>query len=70
MSACTAPDDAILKWNLAKRKLTVQKYGAPEGTTCAHTALLSDVSADDAPSDDADSLPTLDDYRMTAMTTR
>jgi hypothetical protein len=25
MSACTTPDDAILKWNLAKRKMTVQK---------------------------------------------
>jgi hypothetical protein len=60
MSACTAPDDAIFKWNLAKRKMTVQKYGAPGGTTSAHAALLSDVLADDAPADDADSLPTLD----------
>jgi hypothetical protein len=61
MSACTAPDDAILKWNLAKRKMTVQKYGAPGGTTYAHSALLSDVPADDAPADDAGSLPTLED---------
>jgi hypothetical protein len=62
MSACTAPDDAILKWNLAKRKTTVQKYGAPGGTTSAHAALLSDVPADDAPADDADSLlPSLED---------
>jgi hypothetical protein len=28
MSACIATDDAILKWNLAKRKMT--KYGSPE----------------------------------------
>ena len=49
MSACTAPDDAILKWNLAKRKMTVQKYGAAGGTTSAHAALLSDVPVDDAP---------------------
>jgi hypothetical protein len=61
MSACTAPDDAILKWNLAKRKMTVQKYGAPCGTTSAHAALLSDVPADDAPADDTDSLPALED---------
>jgi hypothetical protein len=61
MSACTAPDDAILKWNLAKRKMLVHKYGAPGGTTSAHAALLSDIPADDAPADDADSLPTLED---------
>jgi hypothetical protein len=61
MSACTAPDDAILKWNLAKRKMLVQKYNAPGGTTSTHATLLSDVPADDAPADDADSLPTLED---------
>jgi hypothetical protein len=61
MSACTAPDDAILKWNLAKRKMTVQKCGAPGGTTSTYVALLSDVPADDAPADDTDSLPTLED---------
>jgi hypothetical protein len=61
MSACTAPDDAILKWNLAKRKMLVRKYGAPGGTTSAHAAPLSDVPADDAPGDDADSLSTLED---------
>jgi hypothetical protein len=61
MSACTATDDAILKWNLAKRMLTVQKYGAAGGTTSAHAALLSDVPADDAPADGTDSLPTLED---------
>jgi hypothetical protein len=55
MSVCTAPDDAFLKWNLAKRKMLVQKYGAPGGNTSAHGALLSDVLADDAPADDADS---------------
>jgi hypothetical protein len=51
----------MLKWNLAKRKMTVQKYGAPGGPTSAHAALLSDVPADDAPADDADCLPTLED---------
>jgi hypothetical protein len=61
MSACTTTDDAILKWNLAKRKMLVQKYGAPGGTTSAHAALQSDVLVDDAPADDADSLPTLED---------
>jgi hypothetical protein len=61
MSACTAPDDAILKWNLAKRKMTVRKYGAPGGTTYADAALLSDVHADDVPADDTDSLSTLED---------
>jgi hypothetical protein len=61
MSACTAPDGAILKWNLAKRNMAVEKYGAPGGTTSSHAALLSDVPADDAPADDADSLPTLAD---------
>jgi hypothetical protein len=66
MSTCIATDDAILKWNLAKRKMTVQKYGAPGGTISAHADLLSDVHADDAPADDTDSLPNLeecaDDY--------
>jgi hypothetical protein len=61
ISACPASDDAILKWNLAKRKMTVQKHGAPGGTTSAHAAMLSDVPADDAPADDTDSLPTLED---------
>jgi hypothetical protein len=61
MSAYIAPDDAILKWNLAKRKMTVHKYGAPGGTPFAHVALLSDVPADNAPADDTDSLLTLED---------
>jgi hypothetical protein len=61
MFARTAPDDAMLKWNLAKRKMTVVNYGAPGGTSSAHVALLSDVPADDAPGDDSDSLPTLED---------
>jgi hypothetical protein len=61
MSAWTALDDDILKWNLAKRKMFVQKYGAPGGTTYAHAALHSDVPADEAPAADADSLPTLED---------
>jgi hypothetical protein len=57
MSSCTAPNDALLKWTLAKRKIIVQKYGTLGGSAFAHAALLSDV-----PEYDADSLPTLEDY--------
>jgi hypothetical protein len=56
MSSCTAPDDAFLKWTLAKRKMIVHKYGTPGGSACAHAALLSDISADET-----DSLPTLEE---------
>jgi hypothetical protein len=56
MSSYTAPDDTLLKWTLAKRKMIVQKYGLPGGSASTHAALLSDVTADDA-----DSLPTLED---------
>jgi hypothetical protein len=45
-----------MKWTLAKRKMTVQKYGTLGGPVSAHTALLSDV-----PTDDADAMPTLED---------
>jgi hypothetical protein len=41
------PDDAILKWTLAKRKMIILKYGTHGGNTIAHAALLSDVSHDD-----------------------
>jgi hypothetical protein len=57
LSSCTAPDDALLRWTLAKRKMIIQKYGAPGGSHYAHAALLSDV-----PADDSDSLPTLEEY--------
>jgi hypothetical protein len=56
LSYCTAPDDALLRWTLAKRKLIIQKYGAPGGSNYAHAAVLSDV-----PADDSDSLPTLEE---------
>jgi hypothetical protein len=52
----SAQDDALLKWNLAKRMMIVQKYGIPGGSASAHAALLSDI-----PADDADILPTLED---------
>jgi hypothetical protein len=29
MSSCTASYDALLKWTLAKRKMTILKYGTP-----------------------------------------
>jgi hypothetical protein len=56
LSSCTAPDDALLRWTLAKRKIIVQKYGALGGSHSAHAALLIDV-----PADDSDSLPTLEE---------
>ena len=56
LSSCTAPDDALLRWTLAKRKMIIQKYGTPGGSHFAHAAVLSDV-----PADDSDSLPTLEE---------
>jgi hypothetical protein len=56
LASRTAPDDALLTWTLAKRKTIVQKYGTLGGFAFAHAALLSNVSTDDA-----DSLPTLED---------
>jgi hypothetical protein len=56
LSSCTARDDALLRWTLAKRKMIIQKYGAPGGSHSAHAALLSDF-----PADDSDSLPILDE---------
>jgi hypothetical protein len=63
MSSCTAPDDALLKWTLAKREMIVQKCGTPNGHASADAALLSDVTADDT-----NILPTLGDrtHTMTA----
>jgi hypothetical protein len=56
LSSSTAPDDALLKWTLAKRKMIIQRYGTPSGSAFAHVAMLSDV-----PADDAHGLPTLED---------
>jgi hypothetical protein len=57
MSSCTAPDDALLNWTLAKRKmLIIQKYGTLGGSASAHAAMQRDV-----PADDADIMPTLED---------
>jgi hypothetical protein len=56
MSSCIAPDDALMRWTIAKRKMIILKYGAPAGSHSAHAALLSDV-----PADDSDSLPTLEE---------
>jgi hypothetical protein len=28
MSSCTAPDDALMRWTIAKRKMIIEKYGA------------------------------------------
>jgi hypothetical protein len=41
----TAPDDALLKWTLAKRNMIVQKYGTPGGSAFAHAVMPSDVPA-------------------------
>jgi hypothetical protein len=56
LSSCSARDDALLRWTLAKRKTIIHKYGTPAGSSFAHAALLSDVTADDTAS-----LPTLED---------
>jgi hypothetical protein len=56
LSFCTAPDDALLRWTIAKRKLIIHKFGAPGGSHSAHAALLSDV-----PTDDSDSPPPLEE---------
>jgi hypothetical protein len=56
LSSCTAPDDALLRWTLAKRKMIIQKYGAPSGSHSAHAAMPSDV-----PADDSESFPTLEE---------
>jgi hypothetical protein len=57
LSSCTSPDDALLRWTLAKRKMIIHKYGAPSGSAFGHAALLSEVTADDPAG-----LPTLEDY--------
>jgi hypothetical protein len=40
LSSCTAPDDALLWWTLAKRKMIIQKYGAHGGF--GETALVNE----------------------------
>jgi hypothetical protein len=56
LSSSTAPDDALLRLTLAKRKLIIQKYGTPGGSHSVHAVVLSDV-----PADDSTSLPTLEE---------
>jgi hypothetical protein len=56
LSSYTFPDDALLRWTLAKRKMIIQNYGTHGGSIYAHASLLSDVTADDI-----DTLPTLED---------
>jgi hypothetical protein len=69
MSSCTASDDALLKWTMAKRKPIVHKYGTPRGTARAHVALLSDISHDDSNVHASSDMPTLqectEDYDAT-----
>jgi hypothetical protein len=55
MSSCTALDDALLKWTLAKWKMIAQTYGTHGGSPSAHATLLSDV-----PADDDGNMPTLE----------
>jgi hypothetical protein len=57
MSSCNAPNDALLRWTLAKRKMIIQKYSIPGGSATAHATLQSVVTA----ADDTDGLPTLED---------
>jgi hypothetical protein len=56
LSSCTAPDDALMRWTLATRKIIIQKYGTHGGPASGHAALLSDL-----PAADADSMPTMQD---------
>jgi hypothetical protein len=56
LSSCSAPNDAILRWTLANRKMIIQKYSTHDGSASTHAAMLSDVTADDT-----DGLPTLED---------
>jgi hypothetical protein len=57
LSPCRASDDALLKWTLAKRKMTVKKYGTHAGSASAHVALQSDVLTDDPKT-----MPTLEKF--------
>jgi hypothetical protein len=50
LSSYNAPDDALLRWTLAKRKIIIQKYGTYGGYAYVHVT-----------TDDNDSLPTLED---------
>jgi hypothetical protein len=57
LSSCTASNDAPLKWPMAERKMIIQTHGTDvAGSASAHAAMLSDV-----PTDDPDSLPTLEE---------
>jgi hypothetical protein len=47
LSSCVAPDDALLKRTLAKRKMIAQKYCTPTHSASPHAALLSDVPTDE-----------------------
>jgi hypothetical protein len=58
-SSCTAPDDALIWWTIAKRKMITHKYGTHASSAFAHATLRSDVT--DVTADDTDSLPTLED---------
>jgi hypothetical protein len=61
LSSCTASDDAIFKWTLAKRKLIIPKYGSPGGTAPTYVVLLSDVSNDDYALPTSHTVPTLEE---------
>jgi hypothetical protein len=39
LSSCSALDDALMRWTLAKRKMIIQKYGTHGGSASAHAAL-------------------------------
>jgi hypothetical protein len=38
LSSCTAPNDALLEWTIAKHKMIVQNYGTLGGPAFAHAA--------------------------------
>jgi hypothetical protein len=72
MSSCTAIDDALIKWTLAKRKMTVHKYGAPS-EKAFHNALLSDMHQSDRYGDPPGACPSemecIDEYDATEVGT-
>jgi hypothetical protein len=60
MLSCTASNDALLKWNLAKLKLMIHKCGTPGGAASPHAAIVSDVPPDDSHVPSSTVMPTQD----------
>jgi hypothetical protein len=48
MSSCMASDEVVFKWNVARRKMIIHRYGSLGGTASTHIVLMSDVPLDDS----------------------